>query len=441
MQDWIERNQVTEIECVVPDMAGAARGKLMSASKFNDASVLRLPKSIFMQSLAGGYPDLQNNINPLDGDMILQPDPSTLRRLPWAKANSAQVIHDCFDKQGQPIKFAPRQVLRQVVELYRNEGWDPVIAPELEFYLLGPNLDPNQPLQPPTGRNGRAESNGQSFNIAANYEYQPVLDDMYAFAEAQQLQIDTFLHEEGKAQMEINLLHGDPVELADQAFLLKRTVKEAALHNDIYVTFMAKPVEHQPGSAMHIHQSVVDLASRKNLFSTPNGEPNKLFLSHIGGLQTLLPQAQALMAPYVNSYRRFVREMSAPINAHWGFDNRTVGFRVPDNDPGSMRIENRIASADVNPYIAIATSLACGYVGMKQSMKASQPMLENAFNEPFELSRNWYQALQRLSDSQALREVLGDEFIDLYVAIKEVEFEDFLNTITPWEREHLLLKV
>lgn len=441
MQDWIEKNQVTEIECVVADMAGAARGKLLPASKFNDDSVLRLPESIFMQSISGEYPALLDEINPLDGDMMLKPDPGSLRRLPWAKQNTAQVIHDCFDKQGQPIIFTPRQVLRRVVELYRSEGWDPVIAPELEFYLLKPNIDPNQPIQPPTGRNGRVESNGQSFNLAATYEYQPVLDDMYAFAEAQELQIDSFLHEEGKAQMEINLLHGDPVELADQAFLLKRTVREAAMHNNIHATFMAKPVEHQPGSAMHIHQSVVDLESRKNLFSTPNGEPNKLLLSHIGGLQILLPQAQALMAPYINSYRRFVREMSAPINAHWGFDNRTVGFRVPDNQPDSMRIENRIASADVNPYIAIATSLACGYVGMKQSMKATKPMLENAYGEPFELSRNWYQGLQRLSDSQSLREVLGDEFIELYIAIKEVEFEDFLNTVTPWEREHLLLRI
>ena len=441
MKDWIEKNQVTEIECIIPDMAGAALGKLVPASKFNDDSVLRLPESIFMQSLSGEYPMLQDEINPLDGDMVLHPDPNTIRLLPWAKQSSAQVIHDCFDMQGKPISIAPRQVLRRVLELYRNEGWDPVIAPELEFYLLKPNLDPNQALQSPTGSSGRTESKGQSFNIAALYEYQSVLDDMYRFCEAQQLQIDTFLHEEGKAQMEINLLHGDPLELADQAFLLKRTVREAALRNNIYATFMAKPIEHQPGSAMHIHQSVVDLESRKNLFSTATGEPSELFLSHIAGLQKIQPQAQALMAPYVNSYRRFVREMSAPINTFWGFDNRTVGFRVPDNDPASMRVENRIASADVNPYIAIATSLACGYIGMKQSLKADEPLNDNAYTRPFQLSRNWYQALQQLSESQALREVLGDEFIDAYVAIKEVEFDTFLNIITPWEREHLLLKV
>ena len=441
MEDWIKEHQVTEVECIVPDMAGAARGKIMPAAKFTDSTVLRMPQSIFLQSVTGQYPDIFDDINPTDVDMILKPDASTIRLLPWAKEPSAQVIHDCFDKEGNSIVASPRRVLRRVLELYRNEGWDPIVAPELEFYLLKPNPDPIQPLQPPIGRTGRAERSGQSFNIDAVNEFDPMFDDMYDFCEAQNLEIDTLIHEEGMAQMEINLMHGEPLELADQAFLFKRTVRESALRNNMYATFMAKPMENQPGSAMHIHQSVVDLESRKNIFSTRNGTPNKLFLSHIAGLQQMQPDAMALVAPYVNSYRRFVREMSAPINFHWGFDNRTVGFRVPDNDPKSMRIENRIASADVNPYLAIATSLACGYIGMKQGLKPTEPLASSAYNEPFQLSRHWYQSLQRLADNKALREVLGDDFIDVYVAVKEIEFDDFLNVITPWEREHLLLKV
>jgi len=441
MENWIKEHQVTEVECIVPDMAGAARGKIMPAAKFTDSSVLRMPQSIFLQSVTGQYPDIFDDINPTDVDMILQPDPATIRLLPWAKEPSAQVIHDCFDKEGNPIEVSPRRVLRRVLELYRNEGWDPIVAPELEFYLLKPNPDPIQPLQPPVGRTGRAERSGQSFNIDAVNEFDPMFDDMYDYCEAQELEIDTLIHEEGMAQMEINLMHGEPLELADQAFLFKRTVRESALRNDMYATFMAKPMESQPGSAMHIHQSVVDLESRKNIFSTPSGKPNKLFLSHIAGLQQIQPDAMALVLPYVNSYRRIVREMSAPINFHWGFDNRTTGFRVPDNDPKSMRIENRLASADVNPYIAIATSLACGYIGMKQGLKPTEPLASSAYNEPFQLSRHWYQSLQRLADNKSLREVLGDDFIDIYVAVKEVEFDDFLNIITTWEREHLLLKV
>ena len=441
MKDWIEQNEITEVECIVPDLAGAARGKIMPASKFTSSTALRMPQSIFMQSVNGEYPDIYEEMNPVDVDMVLEPDPYTIRLLPWAREPSAQVIHDCFDMHGKPIDISPRQVMRRVLGLYHAEGWKPVVAPELEFYLLQPNHDPKNPLQPPIGRTGRAERSGQSFNIDAVNDFDPMFDDMYDYCEGQGLEIDTLIHEEGMGQLEINLLHGDPLELADQAFLFKRTVREAALRHDLYATFMAKPMEAQPGSAMHIHQSVESLETGENLFSTPDGKPNELLLSHIAGLQTYMPEAMAIFAPYVNSYRRIVREMSAPINFHWGYDNRTTGFRVPDNNPKSMRIENRIAAADVNPYLAIATSLACGYIGMKNDLTPSAVLEGSAYEEPIQLSRHWYSSLQRLADCKELREVLSDDFVDIYVSVKEVEFDNFLNVISPWEREHLLLKV
>ncbi len=442
MKDWIKENKITEVECLVPDLSGAVRGKIMPASKFIDSSSLRMPKGIFMQSVTGEYPDIYDELNPLDGDMVLAPDPKSMRLLPWAKDVSAQVIHDCYDKDGTPFGLAPRQVLKRILALYREEGWQPIVAPELEFYLLQRNPDPNQPLQPPVGRSGRIERSGTgSHDIDALNEFEPVIDDIYDFSETMGLAVDTLIHEEGTGQMEFNLLHGDPLDLADQAFLFKRAVREAAFKHDMYATFMAKPMEYQAGSAMHVHQSVNDLKTGENIFSTGDGKPNDLMLTHIGGLQTYLPEAMALVAPYVNSYRRIVKEMSAPINFHWGFDNRTTGLRVPESTPASMRVENRIASADVNPYIAIATSLACGYLGMKQGLRASEPVRSNAYEQPTQLSRHWYGSLQRLAACQPLRDIMGEQFIDVYVAVKEIEFDNFLNVITPWEREHLLLKV
>lgn len=443
MKDWIKQNNITEIECIVPDLAGAARGKIMPASKFLQSEDSKLPLSIFMQGITGDYPgEFFDEINPTDEDMLLKPDPSTIRVVPWADEDPvAQVIHDCFDKQGQAIMMAPRQVLKNVIQLYADQGWKPVVAPELEFHLIQPNPDPDVPIKPPVGRNGRIERTGQAYSIDAVNEFNPVFDDIYGYCEAQEISIDTVIHEEGTAQMEINLLHGDPLALADQAFLFKRTVREAALRHDMYGTFMAKPMQDQPGNAMHIHQSIVSLETGENLFSTPQGNPNELLLSHIAGLQTYLPDAIALLLPYVNSYRRIVRDMAAPINFHWGYDNRTVGLRVPDNKPESMRVENRIASADVNPYIAIATSLACGYIGMMARLKPSDPISGDAYNLPRQLSRHWYNSLNRLKENQALREVLGELFVDVYVNVKEVEFDNFLNVISSWEREHLLLKV
>lgn len=443
MKNWIKQHQISEVECLVPDLAGAARGKIMPAKKFLETETTRLPRSIFMQGITGAYPEeIYDQINPTDGDMLLRPDPSTIRKVPWSVDDpTAQVIHDCTDMDGVEIDMAPRQVLKNVLALYAEKGWKPVVAPELEFYLVHPNPNPDEPIEPPTGRNGRVEGTGQAYSIDAVNEFDPVIDQIYDYCEAQEIAIDAVIHEDGTGQLEINLLHGDPVALADQAFLFKRIVREAALRNNMYGTFMAKPMQDQPGSAMHIHQSVEDIKTGKNLFSTPDGRPNPLLLGHIAGLQTYLPDAIALLLPYVNSYRRIVRDMSAPINFQWGYDNRTAGLRVPDNDPASMRVENRVASADVNPYIAIATSLACGYIGMVEQLEPSDPVTGDAYNMPRELSRHWYASLLRLRDNAALRQVLGDLFVDLYVAVKEVEFDAFLDVISSWEREHLLLKV
>ncbi len=222
MKEWIKKHQVSEVECIVPDLSGAARGKIMPASKYTDGHELRLPRAIFLQSITGDYPELFHELLPTDADMYLQPDESTLRLLPWAKQKCAQVIHDCFDENGKAIEYAPRHVLRRVLDLYRAEGWKPVIAPELEFFIVEPNTDPSQPLQPPIGKNGRTEVEGQSYSIDAISEFSAIFADMNAFSKTQNLALDTLIHEEGLAQMEVNLMHGDPLDLADQAFLFKR---------------------------------------------------------------------------------------------------------------------------------------------------------------------------------------------------------------------------
>ncbi len=175
------------------------------------------------------------------------------------------------------MEIAPRQVLKRVIDLYRKRGWTPVVAPELEFYLVKRNIDPDYPLEPPIGRSGRAEAGRRSYSISAVNEFDAIFEDIYAFAEAQQLEVDTLIHEEGAAQMEINLRHGDALLLADQVFLLKRTIREAALAHDIYATFMAKPIAHEPGSAMHIHQSVSSIETGRNIFTDEDERPTPAF--------------------------------------------------------------------------------------------------------------------------------------------------------------------
>ncbi len=441
--DWIKQRHITEVECLIPDMSGIARGKILPADKFVTSlreNSLRIPESIFMQTVTGDYPE-GDVISPTGADILLVPDPATVRIVPWYDEPTAQVICDCYRADGRPVEIAPRHVARHVVALYAERGWRPVVAPELEFFLVKINEDPDYPLEPPIGRSGRPESGRQSYGIDAVNEYDPVFEDVYDYCEAQEIDIDTLNHEYGAAQMEINFNHGDPLSLADQVFLFKRTVRQAALRHGMHATFMAKPMDTEPGSAMHIHQSVVDATSGRNLFATRTGRDTALFRQHIAGMQKFLPAAMPIFAPNVNSYRRLKPESDAPINVHWGRDNRTVGLRVPASAPAHRRIENRVAGVDVNPYLAIAASLACGYLGMIKRLKPRDPVEGNAYRLAFTLPRHLSDAVGKLRASRPLREVLGERFVEAYIAVKEAEFEAFMRVVSSWEREHLLLNV
>jgi glutamine synthetase len=164
-------------------------------------------------------------------------------------------------------------------------------------------------------------------------------------------------------------------------------------------------------------------------------------MHYIGGLQRYVPAAMVLVAPYVNSYRRLSRNTAAPINIEWGCDNRTVGIRSPISSPQARRLENRVIGADANPYVALAMTLACGYLGLKNKIQPKAEMKGDAYLSPYALPRSLGEALDWLRRETDLHEVLGKEFITVYTEIKELEFDEFMKVISPWEREHLLLHV
>ena len=441
IRDWLRENRITEVECLVPDMTGKARGKFIPADKFIKEDS-RLPESILVQTVTGDYTDIHEElVNPMDTDMSLEPDANTMRLVPWAEDPTGQIIHDCFTRDGEPHPLSTRNVLKRVLALYAAEGWKPVVAPEVEFYLIQKNLDPDYELEPPVGRSGRREAGRQSYSIDAANEFDPIIEDMYDFCEAQELDVDTLIHESGLAQMEINFLHGDALDLADQVFVFKRTMRETALRHGIYATFMAKPMEHEPGSALHIHQSIVDVETGRNIFSEKDGSEHPRFRHFIGGHQKHTPGAIALYAPSVNSYRRFAPDIAAPVNLHWGYENRTTGIRVPDSGPEARRIENRFPGVDSNPYLAIAASLACGFLGIKYRLEPTEPNDGNAFLEPITVARSLEAALSLLEEAEDLQEVLGHRFVKAYCAVKREEFEAFNKVISSWEREYLLLNV
>lgn len=441
--DWCNENRITEVECMIPDLSGVPRGKILPTSKFLrglESMTHRMPESIFNQGITGEWPDDDTLIDIADHDVGLVPDVSSMRSVPWYKEPTAQVICDCEYLDGGVVDIYSRQILRNVVALYEADGLAPVIAPEIEFFLVQKNPDPDVPLTPPIGRNGRPETARQCYGIDAVNEFDPVFEDIYDYCEAQNIDIDTLNHEAGAAQIEINFRHGDPLSLADQVFLFKRTVRQTALAHDIYATFMAKPMQSEPGSSMHIHHSVNRLGTEENIFASADDSIPAEFLHFIAGLQQFSPAAVAFFAPNVNSYRRFAYAEAA-INTHWGIDNRSCSFRVPSGDPRNRRVENRLCGSDVNPYLGIALSLLCGYLGMKNRLEAAPEVTGNGYALPKGLPMHFIHACQLLRDCVPIRGVLGARFIDTYCFTKEVEFDHYAHVISSWEREHLLLNV
>jgi glutamine synthetase len=441
MKDFLRERNIHEVECVIADMTGIARGKILPKDLFLSEGEMRLPKSVLLNTVNGEQPNNLPYVGATDPDMICVPDLATLRQVPWAAENVALVIHDCQNFDGTPVGLSPRAVLRKVLKLYEERGWQPVVAPEMEFYLVARSSNPHEPLTPPLGRSGKIESGRQSYSIDAVNDFDPFFLELSSFCKQHQLGVETLIHEAGAGQMEINFTHGEALELADRVFLFKRAVRETALRHGIFATFMAKPMETEPGSAMHIHQSILDAATGENIFSRKDGEASDLFFNYIAGLEQYTAAATLLLAPHVNSYRRLSRFMSAPTNVHWGYDNRTCGIRIPNSAPVNRRVENRVPGVDVNPYLAMAATLACGYLGMTQQLAPSAPTAGSAEHVHDQLPRNLEDAILRLRECKPLSDILGELFVQAFCEVKELEFATYSRVISSWEREHLMLLV
>ena len=442
LRQWLIDNKIDDVEAFLPDIAGVPRGKIIPAARLPsiiDGDGLRINEQMLTQMVNGAFPEEDWVTDELGKDLRLVPDFTTLRVVPWMENPTAQII--CDPHRGQELAAeASRACLKQVLSFYEAEGLKPLVAPELEFYLVENNDNYDIHLKPAVGRSGRRDQGRQSMSIAAANEFDPVVNLIYDWAESQGLNIDTASHEAGPGQLEINFDHGDPLALADQVLMFKRTVKEAALVHKMTATFMAKPMESKPGSSMHIHQSVED-GEGTNLFATPEGEDTPLFRAYLGGLQRYAASAMPLFCPNVNSYRRLTKWSDAPINTHWGYDNRTVSLRVPLSSPCARRVENRIPGSDANPYLAIAGTLACGLLGIRERLDPKAPQDKAAYDLAHTLPKSMYDALTRMRRTTELKEILGETLFETVLMVKEAEMDDYQAVISPWERENLLLNV
>lgn len=432
---------IDQVECVTPDLNGVPRGKVMTAEGFVEGRRLQLARGVLLQCIMGGYPPARF-YGADDGDVAMIVDPEQIHRLPWSEPARALAICDTEELDGAPCGLSTRTLLKAVIGRYAERGLVPVVATELEFFVFAPNPDPLQPFIAPVGVDGRRELGHSAFSVSSNNGLRPFFAEVYTAMAALGLPRDTFMHEMGVSQFEINLWHGDPLLLADQTFLFKHLLKEVALKQGLTVVCMAKPLAHTPGSSMHIHQSVVNAASGQNVFSDVEGKPTDLFRHFIGGLQACMADFTAMFAPNVNSYQRLCQPYASPNNACWSLDNRAAGLRIPASKPDARRVENRLPGADANPYLAIAASLAAGLYGIERALEPDAAVQgDMEVPDHLALPGTLHAALERLQRSDLAKELLGREFIEGYIASKRLELTSFLDEITPWERRVLAAQV
>jgi len=424
------------VELLFSDMNGVPRGKVVDKRSLKPGYRPHMGLSVLFQTINGEYPEILDRLNPKDEDMLLQPDWSTYRPTPWKEDDHSQVICQSLTKDGKPTNVDTRNILIKILREYAEVGWFPIVAPEAEFYLVKPVNDLRDALEPATGRDGRLETGGESFSIDALDKFEDYFATLRQTCAKANIELEGLIHEMGPGQIEINVGHGDALEKADQLFLLKRAVKACALKCGMTATFMAKPIEEAAGSGLHIHTSMNDEAGN-NLFALQDGEATSMLKHYIAGLQYYLPRAFALFSPTINSYKRFVPDLSAPMNLEWGYDNRTTGFRVPFDTDANGRVENRIAGADANPYLFTAATLACGLIGVREKLQPREPVEGSAFNLPAAFPRDLGAALVELENCEPIIDLMGRDFIDSFISIKSMEIAHFQAEISLWEQRYL----
>jgi glutamine synthetase len=420
---------VATVDLILPDLAGIARGKRLSADAFEAAleTGLTFASSVYGIDASGKNVEASGLIwEEGDADRPCLVDWTTLAPVPW-RAGGAQALAGLGDHGGGPFFGDPRATLAAVAGTFQPLGLRPVCALELEFYLLQ-----ERGAHRPGGllRAPRDATPGQVYGLDQLDQREPFLSRLGAFCAAQAVPAKSSISEYSPDQFEVNLGHlPDPLRAADHAFMLKRAVRAAARAEGLHATFMAKPLPRQASSGLHVHVSLTD-EDGANVFAR-----DERMLGHaIAGLQATMAEAMLLCAPNANSYRRLRPLSYAPTAPTWGHNNRTVALRIPAGDPSARRIEHRVAGADANPYLVLAAVLAGIHHGLCHELAPDAPISGNAYAqvEP-SLPLRWDRAIEAFNAATVLPGYLGDKLWRLYGACRAAERDRFADIITPTE--------
>lgn len=435
----IARSDAQKIKVAVTDIDGILRGKFLHKEKFLSAAKDGLGfcdvvfgwdshdlcyDNVSYTGWHTGYPDARARV-----------DLATHRRIPW-ESNVDFFLCDFEDASGSPLPVCPRQLLKNVVSHIRQAGFDPVVGFEFEWFnfretpqsLAEKDFRSIQPLTP--GMFGYSV-----LRSGLNHAYfRDLMDQLEAFG----VPLEGLHTETGPGTYEASILRSDALEASDRAVLFKTGAKQIAYNHGIVASFMARWNTSLPGCGGHIHQSLVGLDTGENAFFDPSHpkEMTAVFKHFLAGQMHCLPEFLPFFAPTVNSYKRLVEGYWAPTNVTWGYDNRTVCFRVMLENAKTARVESRVGGADLNPYIALAASLASGLYGIKNKLSLTDPPVSgNAYRgtSAARLSKDLGEATELLAASTLARELLGEKFVDHFVNTRRWEWRQFQNALTDWE--------
>ncbi|MFH1601203.1 MAG: glutamine synthetase family protein [Pseudomonadota bacterium] len=434
-----------QVDLLLPDMNGLLRGKRITRDTLEKVyrDGVCLPMSLIATDITGNTVEetgLGYDIG--DEDRLCRPVPGSLRPVPWHERPSAQLLLQMEDGQGGLFQANPREVLRRVLDGFRELGLTPVVAVELEFYLLDAALDaqgrPQVARNPATGERNHST---QVYYIQDLDDYRGFTDEVSAACQAQGIPADTAVAEYAPGQFEINLRHrADALQACDDALMLKRAIKAIAAKRGLMASFMAKPFADQAGSGAHIHVSLLDKDGR-NIFACTPDAPSDPLRHAIAGLQRASADCMLVFAPHANSYRRFVLNAFVPLNDAWGFNNRTVAMRVPHSDPANVRIEHRIAGADANPYLVTAAVLAGMLQGLRDKGDPGPPTVGNAYEQGEHRELFWRDTLRDFLASDFVARHFGESFRHIYGQQKLKELRSFHREVTTLEVDWYLRQV
>ena len=439
LDDYLRQYPDTRyLDVLICDLCCIMRGKRYPASQAGKvfSHGMMSPGSTCLLSVTGESMDpCGMGFSDGDPDEMGIPLPGTLVPVPWSQVPAAQVLLTLQGLDGAPYYYEPRNVLKRVLGRFSDLGLRPVVALELEFYLLAPELvSDGLPVPASSPATGMRMDSTQVYNMEEIEEFSLVLDDITSSCTEQGITTGAISREYSPGQFEINLAHSDnPLEAADHCVMFRRVVQGVAYRHGYKATFMAKPRPDLSGSGLHLHLSLYDSDGTNVLdgggkFGT--GDCASQTLKHcLGGLLSTLPECMGILAPNVNSYKRFIPNHYVPVTPSWGFENRSVALRIPKGPAQSRRMEHRVSGADANPYLALSVALAAMHYGISHGLSVDEPATGNAGSVistdiPFDLAGTMHCARH----SEFLADYLGKDYVEVYTECKLRECEQHLHS-------------